>query len=211
MILSPVLNPRVINKIIKTNITVALYGNEFRGIETDVVIPDNVKGGYELAKYLIKLGHKRIAFASGKGRDTRFDNRFAGYKQALNEAGIDADENLFWRHYDSDHVDKEIAAISPTAIFGANDATAIGIIKAVRRLGKKAPEDISVAGFDDRIFASYSTPALTTVSIPKEEMGREAIRLLLERINNPGRLRSKVILPTELIIRESCGKPKRRS
>lgn len=204
MILSPTLNSRVINEIIKTNIPVALYGNEFRGIETDVVIPDNAKGGYDLTKYLIKLGHKKIAFASGKREDTRFDNRFAGYKQALKEAGLDFDENLLWHYYEPDSVDKEILTISPTAIFGANDAIAMGIIKAIQRLGKKVPEDISVAGFDDRIFASYTSPALTTVRIPKEEMGKEAIRLLLERINNPGRLRSKVILPTELVIRNSC-------
>jgi LacI family transcriptional regulator len=98
---------------------------------------------------------------------------------------------------------------SPTAIFASNDLSAFGAIEAIRQHGLRIPEDISVVGFDDIPQASLVYPKLTTVRQPLTQIGREAVILLLEYIADPAQGTRQVTLETQLIIRDSCGPPRR--
>ena len=98
----------------------------------------------------------------------------------------------------------------PTAVFAANDALAIGVIKAARELGLRVPEDLSVAGFDDIEMSRYITPALTTVRVHQYEMGMEAGKRLLDLIRGEVTKPLKIVLSTELVIRKSTAAPARK-
>jgi len=180
------------------------------------VMPDNKKGAYMAVKYLIGLGHRKIGFISAPLDQPAATERLEGYSQALKEAGIKFDENLIvescflvedgYRAMEKFLKKKAL----PTAIFAINDETAIGAIKAIREKSKLLiPRDISVVGFDDIEWASYSCPPLTTVKVHKEEMGAIAVRKLAELLKGETSLPTKTIVPVELIIRQSCHKPRR--
>jgi LacI family transcriptional regulator len=136
-------------------------------------------------------------------------DRLAGYRAALAHAGLPADaasvrEGDFFqpRGYSAA---KELLALPnpPTAIFASNDVSAFGVMEAVRDMGKRIPDDISIVGFDDIPQASQVNPPLTTVRQPLAEMGVTATRMLLELIANRDRPAQRIELPTELIIRAS--------
>lgn len=93
----------------------------------------------------------------------------------------------------------------PTAIFCCNDITAVGAIKSIKEMGLKIPQDVSLLSIDDIEMASYVTPMLSTISIPKEEMGKMAVKILLDRINKGHRLPVRLELPYQIKARESCG------
>lgn len=174
------------------------------------------KGSYRAIRYLIDQGHRRIALLIGDiplERITYYGvlhERWLGYKDALAEAGILYDHALMIRlptSLDGGYraADQLIKLADVTAIFSFSDVSAMGLLKRLRELGKKVPEDYSVIGFDNLSISSFTSPALTTVSQNILEKGQEAIRMLLDQIDgNPVLERCKA-LPVELIIRETTG------
>ena len=98
-----------------------------------------------------------------------------------------------------------------TAVFCANDQTAIGAVKAAQVMGLRIPEDISIASIDDIEMAKYMSPPLTTVHIPTAEIGSVAAKILIDRIQGGHKLPMKISLPSKLIIRESCATPRSKS
>jgi LacI family transcriptional regulator len=174
---------------------------------------DNWHGAYAATTYLIGLGHRRIGFIAGRTDTSSAAERLAAYNAALQEAGIAFDHDLV-RPGDYNQQRGNVAANSllnlsqpPTAIFAANDQSALGVYEAVRSRGLRIPQDISVIGFDDAPLAIHVHPALTTVRQPLIEVGRNAARLLLKYVEQPDRPLERVTLPTELIIRDSCQPP----
>ena len=140
-------------------------------------------------------------------------DRLNGYRQALAEAGLPVDDDLV-RYGDflqprGFECARELLALAdpPTAIFASNDVSAFGVMEAIRDSGRRIPADVSVIGFDDIPVASNVYPPLTTVRQPLFEMGASATRMLLELIGNPSRSGERVLLPTALVIRESCRAP----
>ena len=97
----------------------------------------------------------------------------------------------------------------PTAVFCANDEMAIGAMKAARERGMTLPRDLSLVGFDDIGFAAYATPALSTVRQPREQIGEQAMRLMLDILQQRGTIPAKVVLPHALVLRASTAKPLR--
>lgn len=95
----------------------------------------------------------------------------------------------------------------PTAIFVCNDMMLIGVIRAASQLGLRIPEDVSIASFDDIELATYTTPPLTSVAQPKQEIGHMAVTMLLDRMKDPALAPRRNILPTRLVIRESTRRP----
>ena len=170
----------------------------------------NRRGAYEATDYLLRLGHRRIAFLTGNLEMGCATERLAGFRAALVDHGIpdgaalvrggDFHEPLAYERT------RELLALRdpPTAIFASNDVSAFGAMDAIRDCGRRVPDDISVVGFDDIPPAANSRPALTTVRQPLREMGRLATRMLLELINDPQRAIERVELPTELVVRASC-------
>lgn len=174
------------------------------------VCATNRQGGYDAARYLIELGHRRIGFITGTLDVRCSTDRLAGYRAALSEFGLPLDPALV-REGDFQQPDgyrgaRELLALPdpPTAIFSSNDVMAFGVMEAVRECGLRIPGDISIVGFDDIPQATHVNPQLTTVRQPLEKMGRLAARMLLELIGNPRSEAARIELPTELIVRDSC-------
>jgi LacI family transcriptional regulator len=193
---------------------------------------DNREGAYQATQHLIRLGHRRIAHIQGPLKYQVSHDRFQGYCDALNEAGIPLDPTLV-REGDflplSGHTCANAffalpAGQRPTAIFAGSDYMAYGAISAASQRGLRVPEDIAVVGFDDNPTSAHMEPALTTVYQPFYEMGQRAAELLLALVDTPryingpnynGRVLDahstlitepiRIKMPTRLIVRASCG------
>jgi LacI family transcriptional regulator len=178
--------------------------------KSTVVDSSNWQGGYEATRYLIELGHKKIAFITGFMAIHSARERLAGYQAALQEAGLAVDERLIvegdFQVNGGYKAAQRLLELSPrpTAIFASNDVSAFGAMDAVRHAGLNVPKDMSVIGFDDVPQASTTYPKLTTVRQPLTKMGQLAVKLLLEQIEQPNRATQHVTLETQLIKRDSC-------
>jgi LacI family transcriptional regulator len=194
-------------------IPVVVVDRELPAANADVVVTDNAGGGWSATRHLIDLGHQHIGYIAGPSDLTLSENRSTGYRKALEEADLAADDNLIVRGafdlesgYRAAH---QLLAHSkrPTAIFACNDLMATGAICAAVELGLQVPEDLSVVGYDDIPLASYSNPPLTTIAQPIYDLGVVATSMLLERLNDPDRPGRRIVLDIELRIRRSTAAP----
>jgi DNA-binding LacI/PurR family transcriptional regulator len=176
----------------------------------DAVFADDIQGGLDATRYLVGLGHRQIGFV-GNTRLPWFARCFAGYRQAMEEQGLEPRESSI----DSeDEVEsgylgtKSLIARdeSITAILAGNDPTAHGVYKALRDRGLRVPDDISVIGCDDTV-GMWLSPALTTTREFPEQLGKQMVELVLKRTANPEEDARSVVVPTQLIKRDSCGPP----
>jgi LacI family transcriptional regulator len=179
---------------------------------SSVVEATNWQGAYDATRYLIDLGHTRIAFIKGSPAVRSADDRLQGYKAALADYGISVLEELviegdFQQQTGYESAKRLLQSVDPppTAIFASNDLTAFGTMDAARERGLRIPDDISIIGFDDVPQASFVYPKLTTVRQPLEQMGQVAAKMLLEQIEDQSRPPQRVALATQLVIRDSCG------
>jgi LacI family transcriptional regulator len=180
------------------------------GTDVPSVGATNWAGGRAATEYLISLGHRRIAVIGGPATLRCSIDRIAGYRFALEEAGIPVDPALIRPGLFRQETGYEQACAlldlpePPTAIFAGCDAQAMGVYSALRARGVSMPDSMSVVGFDDVSIASIVTPMLTTVRQPLVEMGRVATTMLLRLIAGEPLDSMRVELTTTLIIRESC-------
>lgn len=171
---------------------------------------DNVGGALVAVRHLIGLGHTRIAHIRGRRDLSSAQLREDGYRQALEESGIlfDPDLVLFGEYSAAQTASVARELLSrpdrPTAVFAANDISAIGVVAVARELGLRIPEDLSIVGFDDIPDAANSTPPLTTVAQPLHELGERALQMLLALLDEQP-VASRVHLPAELVVRASTG------
>ncbi|QHC69423.1 substrate-binding domain-containing protein [Rathayibacter sp. VKM Ac-2801] len=171
-------------------------------------------GGAQLAtSHLIGLGHRRIGFVAGRPDLESSHRRGAGYQRALADAGLSYDPALvrvgYYRHDPSLVAAHELLLLPdrPTAVFAANDASAIAVIEAARALGLSVPGQLSVVGYDDVPDASRVVPALTTVRQPLHRVGRAAARALLTLIDGGSVAEPHVRLRNKLVLRGSTAPP----
>lgn len=175
--------------------------------EENCVGIDNVHGSYLATKHLIDLGHRNIALVGGRMDHQDARDRQEGYLKALEEAGIEARQELiiegtFRRQSGVLAVEMLLSnRNSFSAIFAANDQMAYGVRLGLYRRGLRVPEDVSLVGFDDEPAAAFMIPPLTTVRQPAVEMGLEAARIVLARLRDESV--SPAQLTAELVIRES--------
>ncbi len=176
-----------------------------------VVTIENQFGAQKIVEHLIQLhGCRRIVFLQGPEGHEDSEWREKGYRRALQTHGIPFDPALIL--YGGFNRDEARTAVERMlldglqfdAIFAGDDDSAIGAILALRQGGRGVPEDVAVAGFDDSSFAHTFSPPLTTVHAPTEQVGREAVRQLV-RIMRGESVEPRMVLPTELVIRQSCG------
>ncbi len=174
----------------------------------------NWQGAYDLTNYLFSLGHTRIGFIAGLNELNSASERLDGYRAALKQQRVAYNPELV---VDGDYTPGGgyRAGLNllrlperPTAIFAANDLSAFGAMDAAREFNLDIPGDISIVGFDDIPQASIVYPKLTTVRQPLIQMGQVAVRLLLEKLDNPEKEARRVTLGTELVIRDSCAPPR---
>jgi LacI family transcriptional regulator len=171
------------------------------------VIFDRVGAARTAVTHLINLGHQRIGFVGGKGE------RVTGYRQALLEHGLLYDDKLV-KHPGSKNSPAEgyEGALQlleldphPTAVFAVCDEVAIGILGALHDRGVTVPNDVALVSIDDLELAAIVRPALTTVRVPRREMGVHVLRMLAMHEAYPDTQPASMVLPTELIVRQSCG------
>ncbi|BCJ40946.1 transcriptional regulator [Actinoplanes ianthinogenes] len=169
----------------------------------------NFAGGYAATEHLIGLGHRRIAVIGGPEPLPSTRARIAGYRAALETAGMPADRQLVrytgFQHEDGLRATAALLELAdpPTAIVAGSDQQATGVYEALRRGGRSIPAQVSVVGFDDLAFARWMAPPLTTVRQPLHEMGVAAARTLLRLINGERLESTRIELATELVVRES--------
>jgi len=173
---------------------------------------DNVGGARMAVEHLIWLGHTRIATITGPLSMTGGEDRLLGYRQALEAHRLGVEERLI---VEADYTEESgaigvqrLLPLTPTAIFAASDVMAIGALKALREAGIRVPQDMALVGFDDMSIASAIIPALTTVRQPIEHLGSMSADLLLNLLASPPEAHvpaQRIILPTQLVVRESCG------
>lgn len=172
------------------------------------------EGGFTATQHLIKLGHRRIAYIGKTARARDAIERIAGYRAALDAAGLPLDPQLECAG-DFTEIDGYSAAEAllqlpnpPTAIFAGNDRQAAGVYRALHERDISVPQAISVIGFDNLPYTELMNPPLTTVHAPRLELGRTAAAMLLRLINGETLEMTRVVLPTEFIERHSCQSPR---
>jgi DNA-binding LacI/PurR family transcriptional regulator len=173
---------------------------------------DLEEAGYQAVRHLLTHGHRRVGQISFSERSSNVLPVEAGYARALAEAGVAMDESLIVRVAGFDMLNGESGAqqllgmdAPPTAIFAIADMLALGVMKAVRKAGKRIPEDVALASVDDIALADLVIPGLTTVSLPARPMGVEAMRMLQNLIEGKEPAAQQITLPGKLVIRQSCG------
>lgn len=176
----------------------------------DAVLINNADSARMATEYLIEKGHREIGYLKGEFRIKPFRSRYAGFETALKKAGIPEKEeyqlslscNMDGAYRDMKrHLAKGCPL--PTAFFADNDIIALGAMKAMWEAGIRIPEDVSVVGFDDLTFSSIYNPPLTTVRVPKQEMGKVAVRRLRDIMMDGNDLHLKTQVCTEFVERDS--------
>jgi DNA-binding LacI/PurR family transcriptional regulator len=181
----------------------------------DTVTVANEEGAYRATRYLIQLGHRRVATITGPLHLTNAQERLAGFKRAVLEAKLKVTpEYSLEASFDRQGGYAKAGILlrmlpRPTAIFAANDMIALGVLVAIREAGLKCPEDVSVIGFDNQELAEMTNPPLASVHQPGYQMGATAARLLLDRVSGDSQSPRHIVLETELKIRESVAPPRK--
>jgi LacI family transcriptional regulator len=183
-----------------------------------VVVIDNVGAGYQAGRHLIELGHQRMAVITGPGTTLTGAGRLEGFRQALQEANLPlCPEYIREGAYSTEggyRAAMEILRLQtpPTAVFACNNRITMGLMHALKDLGLKCPQDVSVFGFDDFDWSELFSPRLTTIVQPSYEMGMRATEMLLQLIQARNQHlespeRNRVVLKAELRIRDSAAPP----
>jgi LacI family transcriptional regulator len=191
----------------QSNLPIVLVDNRLDFSPVNCVNSDDEDGAYHAALHLIGLGHTRIGVLAGPMDWSSTARRVRGYQRALTSSGLE----LKAVHCDETSIDSGREAYrllieqTPdiTAICAVNDSMAIGAIREARAQGTVIPEDLSVVGFDDISWAELNDPPLTTVRIPRQQIGKEAAHRVLLLLQDPDMLASEVIVPVSMVERQS--------
>jgi LacI family transcriptional regulator len=205
-------NDEAVRDMIARGLPLVCVDRELEGVKADTIVVDNRAAAQTVVRHLLAVGHRRIAALRARLDASSIDDRMRGYRDALAEAGLasrpgdvaesasDVDDGCLVT------IGLLSAAERPDAIFCTNNFMTLGAMRAIAEMGLRCPTDIAVAGIDDLPWTAGLRPRLTVIAQPGRAMGREAARLLLDRIakrrtDPPVRW----VLPTELHVRESCG------
>jgi len=205
----PALYPRFILQLRSMGLPIVLVDNTLNETPIDCVLCDNEGGAYQAVQHLIAHNHQHIVFLSGPAEWLSSRERAAGYRRALQEAGLEPHivympntvvetgrQAMFTALKEYPHL---------TAVMAVNDATAIGAIQACQQAGRAVPDDVAIVGFDDEPWAEMHTPPLTTIRIFWREIGTQAARRVVDLIERPHLAPIRIFLATELVVRRSCG------
>lgn len=209
----------VLQQLAERRVPIVLAHRKLECLPIDTIVSDNEAGGHLAAGHLIGLGHRRIAFVTGVNGSSVNMSRLAGYERAMAEAGLPvlpewlvSGEARYRPGYEAASALLRLPeTVRPTAIINLSDLGAFGAIDAAADMRIRVPEDLAVVGFDDLFFAAIRPVQMTTVRIPRYELGRRAAERLMERMDKSGQLeRIDVVLPVELVVRKTCGAYLRR-
>jgi len=197
--------------MLKTNIPVVVVDNRLSRTPINCVNSDDEGGAYLAARYLIECGHRYLGVIAGPLEWSSNARRVRGYQRAA----ADADIHVHVVHQDRTTMESGERAFDQlyqqypnvTAVCAVNDSMAIGAIRAAHKNGLRVPEQLSVIGFDNIAWAEMNTPPLTTMNIPKSQMGKEAALRLMALLADDDLLPSEIIVPVQLVERLSTSSP----
>ena len=181
------------------------FGDNFNFVDSE-----NIKGAELAVEHLISKGHKKIAFIAGSMDEVNASDRLKGYKNILKKYGLPfKDEYIIYGDFNKETAfenSKKLLELQdrPTAVFCSDDYMALGVIEQIKKYNLSVPKDIAVVGFDNIEIGGFSKPALTTVKQPMYEIGKTSSEALLALIKKTRKSPIRIMLKTELIIRESA-------
>jgi LacI family transcriptional regulator len=203
--------PQSVARLRDQKVPVVVVDRPTGDTSVDEVWTDNRQGGYLATRHLLDHGHEQIACITGPDNLINSRQRYQGYVDALQKAGQPIDNarigaGLF-DPVSGYEATRELLAARPdtTAIFACNDLMAIGAIRAIYEADGAVPDDVSVVGFDNISMSAYTTPQLSTVDQPIQDVGRIAVKRLLDRVENPDAPHTQDVLPVQLIARWTSG------
>ncbi len=200
------------DQLIKNEIPLVFFDRVCRLDEVPCVLADSFDAARKITKHFFDNGCRRIAFISGPEHLNISQNRLSGYTEGLKEVGLTFDpclvEECNLSAVDATLATQKILVQKPDAIFGLNDTIVFAAMKEVKKQGLKIPDDVALVGFTDEFHSTVVDPQLTSVSHPTFEMGVKAAELFFELIQNEKIKPKKIVLGTELIVRESSLKLK---
>ncbi|AOY74496.1 LacI family DNA-binding transcriptional regulator [Clostridium formicaceticum] len=196
---------------ISSKIPLLMVNDYVLGAGVYAVLTDEVEGAYKAVKYLIDLGHRRIAYITGDGSYTTYQNKQKGYEIALQEHDIAMNKDFIIHNLPYPEGGKRAALQllskkeeRPTAIFAGSDQIAMGVMKAAYEIGLKIPEDISIVGYANIPISGDLYPGLTTVDQYPYETGKLSAEILTKIINGEQIHQKKFIMEPQLLVRQSC-------
>lgn len=197
-------------ELLDKGVPLIFFDRVFEHPQCTSIVIDNYKAGYEVTQHLISQGCKRIAHITASLKRNVYADRLRGYKQALDDNGIEYNEELVFVNNLSDQAGVDVTRtllkmdLRPDAIFTSNDACAVSCIRALKMAGLKIPNDIAIAGFNNDPLSKVIEPNLTTINYPGHEMGEVAASTLIGRLDlKHGTSLNTIVLRHELVIRES--------
>ncbi len=212
IIASNLIDDPLLNALIESDLPFILIGRHFASADVSYVDVDNQNAAFEMVSYLARTGFTSIATITGPQNMIAGFDRLAGYQNAMHHYDLPVLQEMIvegdFSEQSGYNAMLKLLSVHPEAVFVASDKMALGAMRAIHEAGLRVPEDISIAGFDDMPFAASSDPPLTTMRQPIQHCGAVAAQTLIDMIDHPSATHHHLILPTELVIRSSCGLPK---
>jgi LacI family transcriptional regulator len=207
------LTDEVIGRLVGSHIPAVLVDNYVVDQPLHCVVADNVTAGYLATRHLLRLGHRRLGLLAGPRKYRSLVDRQEGYLDALTEYGVPVDLALMpapTHHAGGQKGYQQMLRLldlpdPPSAVVAISDKTAFGAMEALKERGLQIPRDVALVSIDDVAESAHTTPPLTTVSVPRSEMGAEAVRRLLALLRGEAPRPTKTVLYTHLVVRQSCG------
>ncbi|WP_346279304.1 LacI family DNA-binding transcriptional regulator [Pseudonocardia sp.] len=204
----------MLDEATRRGVAVVLVNRGTGSRQFPLVAGDDREGVRDAVAHLVGLGHGRIAHLAGPSGVSTATVRASAFREAVAEHGLASEaapvvgSDGYTEQGGADSM-RQVLDSHPgtTAVLAGNDLIALGALRALQARGLRCPQDVSVVGFNDMRFADALSPALTTVRVPHRLLGFEAARLLLERIGTPDTPSKTLLLPCELVVRESTAPP----
>ncbi|MFB5265636.1 LacI family DNA-binding transcriptional regulator [Paenibacillus enshidis] len=214
MIGTGISNAGILTPLLQQSIPFALIARHMPSLAVHTVATDDRLGGALAAQHLLDLGHTRVAVLSEPAGVSSSQERLRGFREVLEKAGHTlAPERIRESTAELNAAKAAVLELlgqsaQPTALFCCNDIQAIGALQAAKELNLRVPQELSVIGFDNTILASVTSPPLTTIAQPIEDLGRHAVDLLIEELKQERQPARNMILKPELVVRESTTVPR---
>lgn len=171
----------------------------------DSIVTDNFYGAYEITNYLIRCGHREIAYVGNVYSTSSIQDRFLGYYKSLLEHGLKFNERYLINDRDEHgtYIDIELPEQMPTAFVCNCDQVAYLLGERLTSMGYRIPDDCSIVGFDNNVYATLANPPLTTVEVDIEQMARSAVKAIMDKVSNPHRRIGRMLVQGKIIYRDS--------